>query len=157
MVPTSLLLLILGVSLLVGEARLRTHGLLGIFGVTALAAGVGVAVLDSIGGFVLAVLVGVPFAVMGVALAVAAVRKARIATHRRVNCGAEGLVGHVGIVRRPLDPFGHVAIDGELWRARRSWAAVDEPPPRAGEVVVVDQVHGLTLSVRRAEVWEMEP
>jgi membrane-bound ClpP family serine protease len=157
MVAVSIMLLILGASLLLGEAHLRTHGLLGIVGVAALVAGIAVAVLDSIGGLILAVLLAVPFAVAGVALVVAAVGKARIAIHRPADCGAEGLVGHVGIVRRPLDPLGHVAIDGELWRARRSWAEEDEPPPREGEAVVVDRVHGLTLSVRRAEVWEVEP
>ena len=156
MVAVVILLLGLGAALLVAEARLRAHGLLGIFAVAALVAGIAVGLLDSIGGL-LALLLAAPFTAAGVALVVVAVRKTRAASHRRVDCGAEGLVGHVGIVRRPLDPFGHVAIDGELWRARRSWADDDEPPLREGEAVVVDQVHGLTLSVRQAEVWEVEP
>jgi membrane-bound ClpP family serine protease len=49
-----------------------------------------------------------------------------------------------------------IAIDGELWRARRSWASEDEAP-EAGDTVIVDRVDGLTLSVRPAEVWELEP
>jgi membrane protein implicated in regulation of membrane protease activity len=61
------------------------------------------------------------------------------------------------VVRRSLDPLGQVAVDGELWRARRSWAEAEVPPPGEGEAVVVDRVEGLTLSVRRAEVWEVEP
>jgi membrane-bound serine protease (ClpP class) len=86
-----------------------------------------------------------------------AARKALAASRRRARCGADELVGHIGIVRRPLDPLGHVAIDGELWRARRSWADEDDaPPPGRGEIVVVDRVQGLTLSVRRAEEWEVE-
>jgi membrane protein implicated in regulation of membrane protease activity len=136
--------------------HLPAHGLRGIFGVAALVAGIAVALLDSIGS-VFALLLGASFAAAGVALVVVAVRKTRTASRRPVDCGAEGLVGHVGIVRRPLDPLGHVAIDGELWRARRSWAEEDEPPLAEGEAVVVDQVHGLTLSVRRAEIWEVEP
>lgn len=135
----------------------RTHGLLGILAIAAVVAGIAVALLDSIGGFILGLLLAAPFAAAGVALVVAAVRKTWIASGRPADCGAEGLVGHVGIVRRPLVPLGYVAVDGELWRARRSWAEEDEPPPREGEAVVVDQVHGLTLSVRRAEVWEVEP
>jgi membrane-bound ClpP family serine protease len=152
-----IVLVILGAALLVAEAHLPTRGLLGISGIAALAAGVALAVLDTVGTFVLAILLATPFAVATIALAVVAVRKAYAASHRRVDCGAEGLVGHVGVVRRPLDPLGHVAIDGELWRARRSWAEEDEPPPRKGDAVVVDHVHGLTLSVRRAEIWEVEP
>jgi membrane protein implicated in regulation of membrane protease activity len=82
--------------------------------------------------------------------------KVRAATRRRARCGAEGLVGRVGVVRRPLDPTGQVALDGALWRARRSWADEDEPPPREGEPVVVDHVQGLTLTVRRADPWEVD-
>jgi membrane protein implicated in regulation of membrane protease activity len=122
----------------------------------ALVAGIAVAVLEPVGSVVLVLLLGGPFAAAGVALIVVSVRKAYLATHRPVSCGAEGLVGHVGVVSRSLDPVGHVAIDGELWRARRSWAEEDEPPPREGDAVVVDHVHGLTLSVRRAEIWEVE-
>ena len=157
MLAVIIVLLILGTALLIAEAHLPTHGLLGISGIAILAAGIAVAVLDSVGRFLVALLLGAPFAVAGVALVVMAVRKARVASHRPVDCGAEGLVGHVGVVRRSLDPLGHVAIDGELWRARRSWAEEDAPPPREGDAVVVDHVHGLTLSVRRAEVWEVEP
>ena len=39
------------------------------------------------------------------------------------------------------------------WRARRSWP--DEPALAEGDQVVVEQVQGLTLSVRRAEEWEV--
>jgi membrane protein implicated in regulation of membrane protease activity len=117
---------------------------------------IAVAVLDTVGWLVLALLIAGPFAVAALVLGVVAVRKAHAATRRRVDCGAEGLVGHVGVVRRPLTPLGHVAVDGELWRARRSWGEEDDPPPREGDPVVVDRVEGLTLTVRRAEVWEVE-
>ncbi len=83
-------------------------------------------------------------------------RAALVATRRRARCGAEGLIGRIGVVRRRLDPCGRVSVDGELWRARRSWAADDEPPLSEGEAVVVERVERLTLSVRRAETWEVE-
>src|SRR5688572_16883013 len=102
--------------------------------------------------------------ILGAALALAAVavlalvtlREARALGRRQVQSGAESLIGQVGIVRRRIDPLGDVAVDGELWRARRSWATEDEPPPADGDRVVVDSVHGLTLLVRRAEEWEAE-
>jgi membrane-bound ClpP family serine protease len=156
MVAVIIVLLILGAALLVAEAHVPTRGLLGISGIGALAAGIALAVLDTVGTFLLVILLATPFAAATAALVVVAVQKAYAASHRRVDCGAEGLVGHVGIVRRSLDPLGQVAIDGELWRARRSWAEDDETPPREGDAVVVDHVHGLTLSVRRAEIWEVE-
>jgi membrane protein implicated in regulation of membrane protease activity len=90
------------------------------------------------------------------ALTLVTLRQARAISRRQAQCGAEGLIGQVGIVRRRIDPLGDVAVDGELWRARRAWATEDEPPPAKGDPVVVDAVHGLTLLVRRAEEWEVE-
>src|ERR671924_188135 len=45
-------------------------------------------------------------------------------------------------------------VDGALWSAR---PCMDEPDGlHVGDPVVVEQVRGLTLSVRRAEDWELE-
>jgi membrane-bound ClpP family serine protease len=150
-------LLILGSALLVAEAHLPTYGALGTAGVAALVAAIVLAVLDSGGSIALAFALTLPIAALIVALGVVCVRKALAVSRWRARGGAEGLIGHVGVVRRPLDPVGHVAIDGELWRARRCWAEEDESAPGEGDPVVVDRVQGLTLSVRRAEVWEVEP
>jgi membrane-bound serine protease (ClpP class) len=99
----------------------------------------------------------VTIAAVSITLGIVCTRKVLTVSRRRARCGAEGLIGHVGVVRRPLNPVGQVAIDGELWRARRCWGEADEPAPNEGDPVVVNQVLGLTLSVRRAEVWEVEP
>jgi len=152
-----LALLFLGLGLLVLEAHLPTYGLLGTAGIGMLAGAIAAAVVASGGGVALALGIALPIAAAAVTIGGFAMRKALAAGRRRARCGAEELVGHVGVVRRPLDPLGQVAVDGELWRARRSWAAEDEPPPAEGEPVVVDHVQGLTLSVRRAELWEVEP
>jgi membrane-bound serine protease (ClpP class) len=104
------------------------------------------------------VILGAAFALATVAvLGLVILREARSISRRQVQSGAEGLIGHIGIVRRRLDPLGDVAVDGELWRARRAWVTEGEPPPSDGDRVVVDSVHGLTLLVRRAEEWEVEP
>ena len=156
MTVLTLALLFLGLGLLVVEAHLPTYGVLGLAGIGALGAGIALAVLESGGGIGLALGIVLPIAATAIAIGGFAMRKALAASRRRARCDTDELVGHVGVVRRPLDPLGHVAIDGELWRARRSWAAEDEPPPAEGEPVIVDRVQGLTLSVRRAEVWEVE-
>ena len=150
-----LALLVLGVVLIVAEAHLPTYGVLGGAALAALVGAIVVAVEASGGGLVLALALALP---VGVALAAAtavAMRKALAVNRRRPRGGAEGLLGHVGTVRRSLDPLGHVLVDGELWRAQHSWAAEDEPPPHEGERVVVEDVRGLTLTVRRAEEWEL--
>ena len=151
------LLLISGLSLLMAELTLRVHGVLATAGMAALIAGILLAALGATGATAAVVLAFTAPLVAGLgALALLALRLALAASGQAPRCGGEGLVGHVGVVRRPLDPQGHVLIDGALWRARRSWAEEDDVPPAEGDPVVVDQVQGLTLSVRRAEVWEVE-
>jgi membrane-bound ClpP family serine protease len=152
-----IILLIVGSALLIAEAHLPTYGALGTAGVSTFVAAIVLAVLDSGGSLVLAVALTVPIAALTIALALVCTRKALTVSRRRARGGAEGLIGDVGVVRRPLEPVGHVAIDGELWRAQRCRAEEDEPAPSEGELVVVHQIQGLTLFVRRAEVWEVEP
>ena len=156
MTVLSLALLLLGLALLVAEAHLPTFGIVGAAGVAAMAAGLVLAVVGSGGSVALALGLVLPVMVGVVVLGAVALRRVRVAARRRARCGAEGLVGRLGVVRSPLDPQGQVVVDGALWSARRSWAEEDDPPPRLGEPIVVDEVSGLTLHVRRAEVWEVE-
>jgi membrane-bound serine protease (ClpP class) len=58
-------------------------------------------------------------------------------------------------VRSWTEPAGQVFVDGALWRARQDWAPADEADLHEGDPVVVERVNGLTLSVRRAEDWEL--
>jgi membrane-bound ClpP family serine protease len=154
-----LVLVIVGLGLLAAEAHLPTHGALGTVGSGALLAGIALAAIESGAALALALglALGLPIAAAITGFTVVAVRKARAAGRLQARCGAEGLIGHIGVVRRPLDPLGQIAIDGELWQASRSWAEENEPPLGVGEAVVVDRVHGLTLTVRKAEAWEVEP
>lgn len=155
MIALIVALLVTGAALLVAEAHLASYGVLGVAGVGALLTGAVLAVESSGGSVLLALALSVPVAA-GLALVLfVAARTALAAARRRPASGAPGLVGRVGVVRRAVEPVGDVLVEGELWRARTAWA--DEPPPREGEHVVVEQVHGLTLSVRRAEEWEVLP
>jgi membrane-bound serine protease (ClpP class) len=105
----------------------------------------------------LALAVAVVLVTTGVALgAIAVARQLRAEARRRHHSGAGGLAGRIGIVRRPLNPVGTVSVDGELWNARRAWDLEDLTPDR-GDKVVIENVEGLTLAVRRAEPWEIEP
>jgi membrane-bound ClpP family serine protease len=151
-----LALLFLGLGLLVAEAHVPSYGALGTAGIGAVVTAIVLAVLESGGGIALALGIALPIAVVAAAVGLLAMRKALAASRRRARCGAEELIGQVGVVRQPLDPLGQVVVDGELWRARRSWVEEDEPPPVEGDAVVIDRVQGLTLSVRRAEIWEVE-
>ena len=47
-------------------------------------------------------------------------------------------------------------LDGALWRAR-VWADDEDTVLQRGDPIVVEHVDGLTLTVRRAEEWEVAP
>jgi membrane protein implicated in regulation of membrane protease activity len=71
-----------------------------------------------------------------------------------VRTGAEGIVGYVGVVRNSAETTGNVALDGALWRARRS--VIQDEELRVGDQVVVERSHrSHPCPVRRAEHWEL--
>jgi membrane protein implicated in regulation of membrane protease activity len=78
----------------------------------------------------------------------------RVAASRAQRVG--GSLGLVGEVRAAPAPVGQVFLDGALWRAR-VWAADGDAALRRGDPIVVERVDGLTLTVRRAEEWELAP
>jgi membrane-bound ClpP family serine protease len=147
-------LLVTGASLVIAEAHLASYGLLGVTGVALLALGGILAVSAAGGSVVLALAVVIPVALLMTGLIAVAARKAMSVRRLRVRGGADGLIGRIGIVRRDVSPVGSVFVEGELWRARRSLLDEEDALPE-GEHVVVERVQGLTLSVRRAEDWEV--
>ena len=88
---------------------------------------------------------------MLVTIAVASVRVLR-EYERAVVFRLGRLIGRVGEVRSS----GQVFLDGALWRAR-AWSPDDEEGLQRGDPIVVERVDGLTLTVRRAEEWEVAP
>ena len=155
MTALAVALMITGALLIVAEAHVVSYGVLGVTGTLALLAGGVLAVSEAGGSVLLAIALGVPVAIGLVAVMLVAGRKSLALRRRRPKGGADGLIGRVGVVRHAPAPVGDVLVEGELWRARSSW--VDEPALSEGEHVVIEQVHGLTLAVRRADEWEVLP
>ena len=154
MVILGIVLVLTGAGLLVAEAHLPTYGLLGIAGVVSLVLGGAIAVDGSGGGLALALVVALVLALVAGAALLAVVRGIASVSRRRARSGVESLVGQVGEVRNEIEPVGQVFVDGALWRARSCWE--EDGTLRAGDPIVVERVNGLTLSVRRAEEWELE-
>jgi membrane-bound serine protease (ClpP class) len=129
---------------------------LGTAAAAALAAGVGLLVAGA--GLGAAAVAGTTLAAALFSLAfVALIVRKGLATRRiRARGGAEGLLGRVGEVRTAPTPVGRVFVDGALWRARQ-WDLDGEPALEPGDPVVIEQVSGLTLTVRGAEEWEVAP
>jgi len=142
-----LLLILLAFVLFVAEAFIASHGALAVGGIVSLI----------FGGLLLfntgseAFEISVPVVIFTAALLgtffVFVISKAVEARHRHVRTGREELIGMRATVRSPLDPIGHVFVQGALWRA----VASDSQKLEVGDEVVVERVEGLTLTVRKAD------
>ena len=140
---TGLILMVLGVALLVGEAFFPSFGVLGVGGTISLALGslllfdtqnadfgvdrsIVFTAVATLGSFVLAI--------------------SYLVFHSqksRPTLGFEGLVGEVGEVRDTLSPTGKVFVHGEYWNAQ-----ADREIP-VGEKVKVIGYDGMCLKVSR--------
>jgi membrane-bound serine protease (ClpP class) len=69
----------------------------------------------------------------------------RYSNRRAAIVGAETLVGRIAEVAEECRPYGHVRVQGELWRAHCAEGA------GLGERVRITGIDGLTLEVVRAE------
>jgi membrane-bound serine protease (ClpP class) len=155
MSEVGLILLVLGAALAVAEAHVPSHGALGGAAVAAVATGLALVVGGAGLGLALALAVGLTAGLVGAGYGWIVVHKALAARRARVRSGAEGLVGRVGEVRASPAPLGQVFLDGALWRARLWSFEEEEAVLERGDPIVVERVDGLTLTVRRAEDWEV--
>jgi membrane-bound serine protease (ClpP class) len=141
-------LIVMGVALLVAEAYVTSHGLVGLSGVISLAAG-GLFLFRTPGSDMsVSPLIVVTISVLfGGSLAVIATKvvAARHQPVAGVNAGLAGMPGREAVVRTPLDPSGQVFIDGALWQAE-----AEDGAAAVGETVIVRRVEGLTLHVAPA-------
>jgi membrane-bound serine protease (ClpP class) len=149
-------LVLLAAALAAAEAHVPSQGVLGGSAALAAAAGIALIVAGAGLGTAAAVAAGLVAGLVAAVYAWVVVRKALAVSRRAVRGGAEGLIGKVGEVRAAPAPLGQVFLDGALWRARL-WPGDEDAVPQRGEPIVVERVDGLTLTVRRAEEWEVVP
>jgi membrane-bound serine protease (ClpP class) len=144
-------LLVVGIVMVIAEAHLNTHGIVGAVGVIALAASGLLLFNTDSSAFEISVPVVIVVAVLlggGLAFTVS---KAVAARHTPVQTGRENLIGSIGDVRVPLSPVGQVFVAGALWRAALADNAAADEAERVrehGARVRVEAVEGLTLRVR---------
>ena len=149
MFALGLSLVIAGAALAAAEAHVPSHGLLGSGAVLALATGIALLLSAAGSTTLVAVFAGVVVGLAGALVLALIVRKA-LAT-RRLRA-SNSLIGRVGVARGEDAVF----VDGALWRAR-TWGLEGDPPLARGLPIVVENVNGLTLTVRPAEEWEVAP
>jgi membrane-bound serine protease (ClpP class) len=138
-------LMVLGVALLIAEAWVTSHGLIGISGVIALSAG-GLLLFRSPGQVGVDPLVVLTVAsLFGAGLAFIAT-KVVAARHQPVTAtGLPAMLGQYAVVRTPLQPRGQVFVEGALWQAE-----AETGNAAVGDTVVVRGVEGLVLHVEPA-------
>jgi membrane-bound serine protease (ClpP class) len=133
-------LLLLALGLLVAEAFVTSHGVLGVGGAVALVFGALLLVEGPPGIRIrLSTAIGaaIPFAAIAVFLGTLVAR----AHKQPAMTGESGLIGETGVARTPLEPVGKVFVHGEYWDASSS------VPVAEGARVRVTAVDGLKLQV----------
>jgi membrane-bound ClpP family serine protease len=160
MLTLGIALLVAAVALFVAEAHLPTGGALGGAGAIALGAAAWVSIVAAGAGLAVAVPVAIGVGLVALGFVVLVASKTLQAMRLRATSGSESLVGRTGEVRAALgagEGAGQVFVDGALWRAEPASEYEASRSLDAGDRVVVEHVRGLTLSVRKAEEWELEP
>jgi membrane-bound ClpP family serine protease len=147
-----IVLMLLAATLAAAEAHVPSHGALGAGAAVAGAGGLALVIAGAGFGLAAALAAALVLGLVGAIYTLLVVRKTLSASRRRVSSGAESMVGRVGEARAS----GQVFLDGALWRAR-VWAGDENGVLERGEPIVVERVDGLTLTVRRAEEWEVSP
>jgi membrane-bound serine protease (ClpP class) len=140
-----LALLLVGVALMVAEAVSPSFGILGVGGIVAFVIG-GVIMFDT---DVDAFRVGLPvLAAVGLCTAAFIVITISIALrmrHQAVTTGVETLLGAEGLALTDFTDHGQVRVGGEIWDAH------SDQPLRAGDHVIVREIHGLKLLVEKEQ------
>jgi len=156
MAELGIALIVVGLILVLAEAHMSTGGLIGAVAALAAIGGVTLLLVAAGASAALVLLIAVAAAALSGSMLLLWRRRILAPLNTRPRTGREALIGHVGVVRSLTDSQAQVFLDGSLWRA--------EPDPgheqealREGERVVVERVNGLTLRVRRAEEWELNP
>ncbi len=154
MLALGIVLVVVALVLLVAEAHISTAGVLGLAGGTAIVCGLVLLTAASAAGGVAVIAVGAGAAVVtigGLTLLLKGLDGAR----GRPQSGPATMVGHHGVLR-VTSGGKSVFVDGALWRAEPS-PLCDPDGLRDGDQVIVEQMSGLTLYVRRAEELELNP
>lgn len=156
MVALGVIVVLAGLAVVVVEAHVPTAGILGLVGVLAAAAGFGVIIAGSGVALFVSVPVAAGLAVIGLAATAVVGRKILAARVGEVRTGPVSMIGRTAVVRTWSDGQGQVLADGTLWSARMGYGWED-PPPQSGQTLVVTEVDGLLLWVRRPHPWEVPP
>lgn len=135
---TAVLLLVAALVLLLLEAKFGGHGALAIAGIVCLAFGTLTLVAAPIPQMAVSPVVAVAISAAFGAITVFLVRLAVRARQRKARLGGDALVGSQATAMEPLNPGGHVLVEGEIWRA-----IAGQPIPAGTVLEVIGHDHML--------------
>lgn len=140
-----LLLILLGIGLLIAEAFVTSHGILGLGGAVSLFLG-STMLIESESPFIqLSWAVIIPVVIVSSALFIATVTVAVRVHREKPDTGMEGLIGLIGEAMTDIHADGQIFVRGEIW------SASSDEPVHKGEKVVVASVDGLRLKVKKIQ------
>ncbi len=145
MLPVSaagLALLFLGIAMMVAEAFTPTFGVLGVGGVVAFTIGSIILMDTDLPAFQISLPIIAAFAVASVGVLVFALGMAIRARRGKVVSGREAMIGSTAVALEDFETDGLVRLMSE------NWQAVSDEPVRRGERLIVEDVDGLTVTVR---------
>lgn len=140
-----LLMILLGIILFVLEVKIISHGLLTIGGIISLVLGSLMLFESSLPFFKLSLTIVLPAVAVTALFFILTFRLAYKAVLQKPVTGVEGLVGLEGLVKSDITSRGGtVLVHGEIWSAYS-----DEDIPK-NEKVVVEELRGLKVKVKKA-------
>ncbi len=114
---TALMLLVAALVLMLLEAKFGGHGVLAVAGIVCLAFGMLTLVAAPVPEMAINPALAVAVAAAFGAITFFLVRLAIRARRMKHRLGAEALLGSPASAMEPLNPEGHVLVEGEIWRA----------------------------------------
>lgn len=140
-----LLLIILGIGLLIAEAFVTSHGVLGVGGTIAMFLG-SIMLIDSASPFLrISWSVIIPAVILSAILFAITVTIAVRVHREKADTGKEGMIGMHGEAKTDILKNGQVLVRGEYWNA---WS---DTPVAKGDRVTVVGIDGLRLKVNKAD------
>ncbi|TFH91131.1 NfeD family protein [Vibrio ouci] len=138
-------LIVLGLGLLVAESLVPSFGILGFGGVVAFVLG-SIFLFDSdIPELRISMSLIYSIAFTSAAFVMFVLRRVLQLRKSQVVSGIEDLIGSDAVVERAFEQQGYVRVNGERW------AAQGNEHYSAGEVVVIEDIEGLTLTIKKQQ------
>ena len=136
---SGLVLMILGIGFLIGEAFMPSFGTLGIGGIIAFAAGSLILIDDKTMRVALPTIIGTT--AVSAFLVLLLMSRVAMMRRKRIHTGVEAMVGTIGEARSDFTGAGLVWVNGESWNAQSN------VPVKKGDQVKILAVCGLDLII----------